>query len=64
MTTSPPWQQMLAQLPINGVSYWVVQYRWFSRPFLATWIEDTQLWEAVDTLWCYPWYITPFFRVQ
>ena len=55
---------MLAQLPINGVSYWVVQYRWFSRPFLATWIEDTQLWEAVDTLWCYPWYITPFFRVQ
>jgi len=64
MTTSPPWLQIPTTVPINGVAYWVTQYRWASKPFIAVWIEASQEWEVDILAWRYPWYVTPWFRIQ
>lgn len=64
MTTSPPWKQIPTTTPINGVAYWVTQYRAFSQPFIAVWIAATWEWEIDIVLIRYPWYVTPWFRLQ
>jgi hypothetical protein len=65
MTLSPPWKQIPHEMPINGVAYWVAQYRWFSVPFIATWDEATASWEPAEhVIPLYPWYVTPWFRMQ
>ena len=64
MTTSPPWHQMPATLPINGVCYWVCQYRWFSTPFLAVYDEDAEAWQPVDLVLPIPWHVAPWYRIQ
>jgi len=55
---------MPATLPINGVCYWVCQYRWFSTPFLAVYDEDAEAWQPVDLVLPIPWHVAPWYRIQ
>jgi len=64
MTTSPPWLQLPIDIPINGVAYWVCQYRFWAKPYIAYWREATLEWTTDITSWTYPWYITPWYRIQ
>lgn len=63
-TFSPPWLQLPITTPIGGIAYWVTPDRWCYRPFVAVWIAATLEWEVDILLWRYPWYITPWYRMQ
>jgi len=64
MTTSPPWLQIPKTRPIDGSTYWVCQYRWFSTPFLATYVDKDEEWQPVDLIKPLPWYVTPWYRAR
>lgn len=62
MTTSPPYKELPDDRPTNAQTYWVVQYRWVSRPTRAVWNEARQTWRPAAGGGDVPWYIYPWYR--
>lgn len=63
MTTSPPWNQLPVSVPVNGVTYWICQYRWYSLPYKASWVAATLSWSIpAPFASVIPWYVAPWWR--
>jgi len=62
MTLSPPWMELPDDRPNDSETYWVVQYRWVSKPTQATWDDGNQTWRPTSGGGDIPWYIYPWYR--
>ncbi len=46
---TPPWKNVLVEVPGDGVTVWIVRLAYFDTPIQATWSETNQRFDYVDS---------------